>query len=90
MTIHVPQEIENAINAAVQSGLFASPDDAIAKAWHYFEQRQLVTQTLHGRPSAEFDPILGSASDHAELLDQIVEDAMQRREQRPLRLDTHE
>lgn len=90
MTIHVPQEIENAINAAVQSGLFASPDDALAKAWHYFERQRMVAQTRQGRPLPEFDPILGSASDHAELLDQIVEEAMQRREQRPLRLDAHE
>ena len=90
MTIHVPEEIEIAINAAVQSGLFASPDDAIAKAWQYFERQRMVAQTRHAPPSPEFDPILGSASDHAELLDQIVEEAMQRREQRPLRLDTHE
>jgi Arc/MetJ-type ribon-helix-helix transcriptional regulator len=90
MTIHVPQEIENAINAAVESGLFASPDDAVAQAWHYFERQRMGAKTQHGRPSPDFDPILGSASDHVELMEQIVEEAMQRREQRPLRLDAHE
>ena len=40
------------------------------------------------RPAA--DPLLGSMSDHAELMDQIVEDAMRHREQQPLRLSTGE
>ena len=90
MTIHVPPEIENAINAAVQSGLFASADDAVAEAWQYFARQRVKAQAQRGRPSSDFDPIMGSASDHAELVDQIVNDAMQRREQRPFRLGTHE
>ncbi len=36
------------------------------------------------------DPLLGSMRDHAELMDQIVEDAMRHREQQPWRLDTGE
>lgn len=36
------------------------------------------------------DPLLGSMSDHAELMDQIVEDAMRHREQQPWRLSTGE
>jgi hypothetical protein len=36
------------------------------------------------------DPLLGSASDHAELMDQIVEDAIRNREQQPWRLSTGE
>ena len=36
------------------------------------------------------DPLLGSASDHAELIDQIVEEAMQHREHQPWRLSTSE
>jgi hypothetical protein len=40
------------------------------------------------RPDA--DPLLGSMSDHAELMDQIVEDAMRHREQQPWRLSPGE
>jgi hypothetical protein len=36
------------------------------------------------------DPLLGSMKDHAELIDQIVEDAMRHREQQPWRLSTSE
>jgi hypothetical protein len=36
------------------------------------------------------DPLLGSMSDHAELMDQIVEDAMRHRELHPWRLTAGE
>ena len=90
MTINVPPAIENAIQAAVQSGLFASADDAVAEAWQYFERQRLAPRSSQGQSAVDSDPILGSAGDHAELLDQIVEAAMLRREQRPLRLQAHE
>jgi Arc/MetJ-type ribon-helix-helix transcriptional regulator len=41
MTIHLPQDVENAIVAAVHSGHFASPDDAVVAAWRVFEQTKL-------------------------------------------------
>jgi hypothetical protein len=40
------------------------------------------------RPNS--DPLLGSMDDHAELIDRIVEDAMQHREHQPWRLSTSE
>ena len=36
------------------------------------------------------DPLLGSMADHAELMDEIVEEAMRHREQQPWRLTTGE
>jgi hypothetical protein len=42
------------------------------------------------RTRATADPLLGSMDDHAELIDEIVEDAMQHREHQPWRLSTSE
>ena len=41
------------------------------------------------RPSPD-DPLLGSMSDHCELMDQIVEEAMRNRERQPWRLNASE
>ncbi|MGA2703563.1 MAG: hypothetical protein ABSH35_21000 [Isosphaeraceae bacterium] len=38
MTIHLPRDVKRSIEAAVNSGHFASADDAIAAAWRAFEQ----------------------------------------------------
>jgi Arc/MetJ-type ribon-helix-helix transcriptional regulator len=41
MTIHLPKDVESSINAAVHSGLFASPDDMVAEIVRdYFRQRR--------------------------------------------------
>ena len=42
MTIHLPKDVENSIEAAVHSGWFASADDAVAAAWRTFEQTKLA------------------------------------------------
>jgi hypothetical protein len=47
-----------------------------------------MPMTGPGAVAAVTDPLLGSMSDHAELMDQIVEDAMRYREQQPWRLTT--
>jgi hypothetical protein len=53
------------------------------------EQMRQLRRELDGKIAAAAtkppaaDPLLGSMSDHAELMDQIVEDAMRNREQRP-------
>ena len=53
--------------------------------------RELETKMAEAKPSPSADdPLLGSASDHAELMDQIVEDAMRNREQQPWRLTSGE
>jgi Arc/MetJ-type ribon-helix-helix transcriptional regulator len=38
MTIHLPEDVERSIDAAVHSGDFASANDAVAVAWRVFEQ----------------------------------------------------
>jgi Arc/MetJ-type ribon-helix-helix transcriptional regulator len=87
MTIHLPKELESSIEEAVHHGHFASVDAAMAEA------ARLLLRDLKHRPqppAADADPLLGSMSDHAELMDQIVEDAMRHREQQPWRLSTGE
>jgi hypothetical protein len=60
------------------------------------EQMQRLYRELESKMSATHvsgptaDPLLGSMKDHAELMDQIVEDAMRHREQQPWRLSTGE
>ena len=51
MTIRVSQEVENSINAAVQSGRFASVDDAMDKA-----ARLLLRQLEQERSDADAAP----------------------------------
>ena len=92
MIIHLPNDVEFEILAEVRSGHFPSVDDAVAEiVREYFLRRQhqaRVTAPAVVRPAA--DPLLGSMSDHAELIDQIVEDAMRHREQQPFRLGPRE
>jgi Arc/MetJ-type ribon-helix-helix transcriptional regulator len=38
MTIHLPEDVERSIETAVQSGRFASANDAVAAAWRSFQQ----------------------------------------------------
>ena len=45
MTIHLPQDIERSIQAAVDSGHFASVDDAMTKAASLLLQRLKQEQT---------------------------------------------
>ena len=89
MTIHLPSDVESSLQAAVENGRFASPDDALAEAWRHFERQQETLTPVTGTAEA-VDPLLGSMSDHAELMDQIVEDAMRHREHQPWRLSTSE
>lgn len=85
MTIHVSKDAENAIKAAVQSGRFASADEMIDRLVREYAQRSGQPPTTQASDPAP-DPILGSMSDHAELMDEIVEDAMRHREHQPWRL----
>lgn len=87
MTIRLPKDVENLIQAAVQSGYFASVDDAMTKAAHLLLQE--LKQTQHAahpiRHDTKPDPVLGSMRDAADELDQIVADAMKRRREEPWR-----
>jgi Arc/MetJ-type ribon-helix-helix transcriptional regulator len=90
MMIHLPDDLEASIEAVVHGGRFASVDDAMAEAARLLI-RQVNQERRHLRPAADApDPLLGSMSDHADLMDQIVEDAMRHREQQPWRLKSGE
>ena len=92
MTIHLPNDLESSIEAVVQHGRFASVDDAMAEAARLL-LRQVNQERRETKPAdadASPDPLLGLMKDHAELMDEIVEDAMRHREQQPWRLSTSE
>ena len=80
MTIHLPTDLESSIRAAVQSGRFASVDDAMAEAarllLHTITPEPKPTPATPPSPS---DPLLGIWRDAPEEIDEIVAEAMQRR-----------
>ena len=86
MTIHLPNDLEASIQAAVQNGRFASVDDAMAEA-----ARLLLCTILQQpqpsptRTAAPADPLLGIWRDAPDEIDEIVAEAMQRRRDEPLR-----
>ena len=81
MTIHLPNDLEGRIRAAVHGGRFASVNDAMAEA-----ARLLLRELDRGpqaRPPGDAndpgpDPFLGSLTPHDEL-DEIVADVYRRR-----------
>jgi Arc/MetJ-type ribon-helix-helix transcriptional regulator len=86
MTIHLPNDLERSIQAAVQSGRFASVEDAMAEA------ARLLLRTIMSEPTpsptktaAPADPLLGIWRDAPDEIDEIVAEAMQRRREEPLR-----
>ncbi len=87
MTIHLPENLECSILAAVHSGRFASVDDAMAEA-----ARLLLRKIKQGRPEpkppatgASPDPLLGVWRDAGDEMDEIVAEAMRRRREEPWR-----
>ncbi len=86
MTIHLPNDLETSIQAAVQSGRFASVDDAMAEAarllLHTITQQPKPTPTDTAAPR---DPLLGIWRDAPDEIDEIVAEAMQRRREEPWR-----
>jgi Arc/MetJ-type ribon-helix-helix transcriptional regulator len=79
MTIHVSKDAETAINAAVQSGKFASADEMVEKLVREYVRctRPLALQTRGAEATP--DPILGLMRDDTELMDEIVADAYRNR-----------
>jgi Arc/MetJ-type ribon-helix-helix transcriptional regulator len=82
MTIHLPNDLESSIKAAVSSGQFVSVDEAMAEAAPLLLRE--IKQTPHATVAtnatdASPDPLLGSMPDAADELDDIVADAMKRR-----------
>jgi Arc/MetJ-type ribon-helix-helix transcriptional regulator len=91
MTIHLPNDLERSIQAAVSSGRFASIDDAMAEAVRLL-LRELgqgqQTKAAVNKGDTDADPILGLMRDDVELMDEIVADAYrQRREETWRELD---
>ena len=84
MTVHLPDDLESSIQAAVESGRFASVDDAMAEAARLL----LRTITQESKPSptktaAPSDPLLGIWRDAPEEIDEIVAEAWKRRREEP-------
>jgi Arc/MetJ-type ribon-helix-helix transcriptional regulator len=82
MTIHLPQDVERSIQAAVYSGRFASVDDAMTHAARLL-LREIGQEQDAPRPTAAAPPLLGAMRDAADELDQIVAEAMMRRREGP-------
>jgi Arc/MetJ-type ribon-helix-helix transcriptional regulator len=51
MTIHLPEDLERSIHAEVDSGHFASVDDAIAEAWRAYQIRRDRGSTGRDEPA---------------------------------------
>jgi Arc/MetJ-type ribon-helix-helix transcriptional regulator len=78
MTIHLPNDLESRVQAAVHSGRFASLDDAMAAAARLLLRE--LAQGQQGMPPTSTsdcatDPILGLMRDDADLMDEIVAEA---------------
>lgn len=82
MTITLPKDLENSVRAVVQSGRFASVEDAMAEA-----VRLLLRELKQGRPQSTPEGTsshpgqgsIGAMRDSADELDEIVADAMRKR-----------
>jgi Arc/MetJ-type ribon-helix-helix transcriptional regulator len=81
MTIHLPRDVESSIEAAVQSGRFASVDAAITEAARLLLRELAHEPQLAGATAKASvpDPLLGLMRDDVELMDEIVADAYRRR-----------
>ncbi len=81
MTIHLPTEVETSIEAVVQSGRFATVDDAMTQAARLL--LLTITQEQSRLQPVARPPLLGTMRDAAEELDEIVAGAMKRRREGP-------
>ena len=77
MEIHLPDDLERFVQDQVRTGRFPSEDQVVREALRQFQRSQAP-----GGNAATPDPWLGSMRDDADLLDEIVEDAMKIREER--------
>jgi Arc/MetJ-type ribon-helix-helix transcriptional regulator len=82
MTIHLPNDLETSIQAAVSNGRFATVDDAMAAA-----ARLLLHEISQVQPEPNAAGIgsIGAMRDAADELDEIVVGAMKRRQEEPWR-----
>lgn len=82
MNVNLSPDVERFLREMVREGRYASEEEALNVAVRLLrEQRQAVdAPALNGR-----DPFWGLLADEADVLDEIVADAMRQRESRPLR-----
>jgi Arc/MetJ-type ribon-helix-helix transcriptional regulator len=82
MTIHLPNDLENSVQAAVRTGRFASVDDAMAKAVRLLLAELNAEPPANPSPNGDLsDPVLGCMRDDAGLMDEIVADAYRHRQE---------
>lgn len=86
MEIHLPEDLQRFVHDQVRTGRFPSEEHVVCEAIERFRQTQRPPAVAQPTP----DPWLGSMRDDADLLDEIVEDAMKIREERPWRLPPRE
>ena len=87
MTIQLSEELRRYIAAQVATGRFASEQAVLEAALAQMRQREQSAATAGGPGE---DPILGMFRDDPGLIDEVVEEAMVIREQRPWRLPAGE
>lgn len=80
MTIQLPKELEPLIEEAVRAGRFASVDAAMAEAARLLLREMNQTPSANRASDATTDPILGLMKDDVELIDEIVAEAYQQRQ----------
>ena len=81
MEIHLPEDLQRFLQDQVRAGHFASEEQVVREALRRFQKVQAPAV-----PPPTTDPWLGSMREDAEVLDEIVEEAMKIREERPWRL----
>ena len=82
MEIQLSEDLERFVRDQVRAGRFASEAEVVRSAVECLKRTQAPTPSGEA-PAA--DPWLGSMREDAGLLDEIVEDAMMIREERPWR-----
>lgn len=82
MNIQLSEESRRFLADEVAAGRYPSEEAVLEDAIRRMRQQEPTTAS---RPT-QADPILGMFRDDVELIDEIVEDAMTIREQRPWRL----
>jgi Arc/MetJ-type ribon-helix-helix transcriptional regulator len=81
MEIHLSEDLRRFVADQLRTGRFLSADEVVREALLHCKHSQ---QPAASGPTP--DPSLGSMHEDAEMLDDIVEDDMRIREERPWRL----
>ncbi len=82
MEIQLPEDLERFVRDEVLAGHYASEEEIVRLALKQLQQARKPLPMDQATP----DPWLGSMREDAEMLDEIVEEAMKIREERPWRL----